>query len=257
MKDLICFGEVLYDNYPQKKVLAGAPLNVANFASALGLNTAIISAINKSDNSTIAKISNIEPWIQKNNYKTGQAYITLDKGIPRFQIQKDSAFDHIKPLHPATDAKFFYFGTLAQRRKESRNTLHNILKNTNAIKVYDVNLRTSPWKDIVKDSIKQADIIKVNEEEFNKISQMNLKHKTVFVTQGDKGAYIHNTNLYASPPKIKAVDTTGCGDAFTAGIIFGLKNNWNKQRTLKFAVNLASNAAKYKGAFSNKILKHI
>jgi sugar/nucleoside kinase (ribokinase family) len=42
------------------------------------------------------------------------------------------------------------------------------------------------------------------------------------------------------PYKIVPVDTTGAGDSFRAGIIFGLMNSWNDERTIDFASAVAS-----------------
>jgi sugar/nucleoside kinase (ribokinase family) len=42
------------------------------------------------------------------------------------------------------------------------------------------------------------------------------------------------------PYKITPVDTTGAGDSFRAGIIYGMMNSWNDERTIDFASAVAS-----------------
>jgi sugar/nucleoside kinase (ribokinase family) len=42
------------------------------------------------------------------------------------------------------------------------------------------------------------------------------------------------------PYKIKPVDTTGAGDSFRGGIIYGLLNSWDDARTVDFATAVAA-----------------
>jgi sugar/nucleoside kinase (ribokinase family) len=65
------------------------------------------------------------------------------------------------------------------------------------------------------------------------------KHTSGFLcaTQGEGGsmALIHGEILYVQGFKVKAVDTTGAGDVFHAGFIFGLLQNWEVAEILRFA----------------------
>jgi fructokinase len=276
---LVCFGEVLYDVYETRKVLAGAPLNTASFASFLGLKTALISAIgNKQSDEKIEQEltnRNVEPFLQRNNHSTGEVKIELDENkVPRFSIEEDSAYDHIRKTETlvklAKNAGFFYFGTLCQRNEESRNALMELLSARQTKTVYDVNLRRGipSWESIVKNSLKYTSILKMNEEESTKVKEItgcrNMKQlfdKTnlfhIFVTLGEKGAYLYQRNekpLFVEAPKVDIVDTTGCGDAFTAALIYGFHESWSGQKILKFAVNFASEVAQYEGAFDYDFL---
>ena len=40
--------------------------------------------------------------------------------------------------------------------------------------------------------------------------------------------------------KIKVTDTTGAGDVFNAGFLYGIMSSWDLKKTLKFATALAS-----------------
>jgi fructokinase len=277
--NLVCFGEVLYDIYGTTRVLAGAPLNTASFASVLGLKTALISAIGnrKSDEQIEEELikRDVEPFLQRNNYGTGEAKIKLNKSkVPTFTITSNAAYDHIQKtktlVNLAKNAEFFYFGTLCQRDKKSRNTLMELLSSRENAAVYDVNLREgiSSWESIVANSLKFTTILKMNEEESDKVkaitgcrSMEQFFDKTdigyVFVTLGDKGACLYQRNgdaLFVEAPEVNVVDTTGCGDAFTAALIYGFHEKWSGQRILEFAVDFASEVAQYKGAFNSEFL---
>jgi fructokinase len=276
--DLVSFGEIIYDIYGKKRILGGAPFNTSSFASFLGLKTALITAVNNKETEQIEKeikLRNIEPFLQKNNYMTGKARIELDKNkIPTYSIEKDSAYDHIK--NPKTliklvnNSNFFYFGSLSQRCEESQKTLIDLLSNTPSQAVYDINLRNgiSSWQKIVKKSLRFPIILKMNNDESKKVKLItgyqNIKQifeKTnigyVFVTLGEKGACLYQKNkdpIFAEAPKCDVIDTTGCGDAFTAAVIFGFHNKWYEQKTLDFAVDFSSLVAQYEGAFDRDFL---
>jgi fructokinase len=277
--NLVCFGEVLYDVYKTRKVLAGAPLNTASFASFLGLKTGLISAIGNTepDEKVKQELTNrkVEPFLQRNNYATGKAKIELDENkVPRFSIEQNSAFDHIRKtetlVNLAENADFFYFGTLCQRNEKSRNTLMELLSARKSKTVYDVNLRRGipSWESIVENSLKYTSILKLNEEESVKVKEItgcrNMKQlfdKTnlgyIFVTWGEKGAYLFQRDekpYFVEAPEVNVVDTTGCGDAFTAALIYGFHKGLSGQRILEFAVDFASKVAQYEGAFNHEFL---
>lgn len=69
-----------------------------------------------------------------------------------------------------------------------------------------------------------------------KISEKGIEY--VVVSLGKEGAIlIHNNSVYhAKPPKIKAINTVGCGDSMVAALAFGLKNNFKPTDCLKYAV---------------------
>jgi ribokinase len=61
--------------------------------------------------------------------------------------------------------------------------------------------------------------------------------QVVGVTLGDRGyVVLHNRKIIKRPAfRVKAVDTTGCGDIFHAGFIYGMLKKWNIEETLDFA----------------------
>ena len=72
----------------------------------------------------------------------------------------------------AAKADAVCFGSLAQRSDESRATIRRFLRATRptAIKVFDVNLRQSYYSsEVLAESMKLADIVKLNDEELPKI----------------------------------------------------------------------------------------
>ena len=66
---------------------------------------------------------------------------------------------------------------------------------------------------------------------------LKLGSRAVVVTLGDKGSITVSKESYFYQPafKIKAVDTTGCGDVFHGAFIFGLIQRWDLKETIRFA----------------------
>ena len=48
-------------------------------------------------------------------------------------------------------------------------------------------------------------------------------------------------------------DTTGCGDAFIAGIVYGMINKDNMKKVLQTALKIASKTSTYMGAYKKDI----
>lgn len=275
--DLVCFGELLWDIYKDgEEKLGGAPFNVAALASLKGIRTLMITAVGNDDKGERLKAAaskKVRLCCETSEHKTGTVEVTVNEGIPSFVIADDVAYDYITfdetMERVCSAAKFLCFGTLAQRRPTSRETLKKIVGKTKAVKIYDFNYREGigDWESIFAESVKMADILKVNEDELKQLKTLykneesdddtfvkrlihrhNLRY--VFVTRGEKGAslYSEKTVLHRLASECHVVDTTGCGDAFTAGIVYSLINNFSDERMLDCAVELAGRVAEVKGA---------
>ena len=66
---------------------------------------------------------------------------------------------------------------------------------------------------------------------------LELGAETVIVTLGEKGSISVSRKSYLYQPsfKVKAVDTTGCGDVFHGAFIFGLLQRWDLNKIMRFA----------------------
>ncbi|MDB9752337.1 ribokinase [Pelagibacteraceae bacterium] len=73
------------------------------------------------------------------------------------------------------------------------------------------------------------------------IKLLNLGLKKVIITLGEKGLYYSdgNEDIYLKARSLKAIDTTGAGDAFNGGLAYALSQN----KSIKDALNLANQVA--------------
>ena len=154
MKQVVCFGEVLWDLFPDEKKLGGALLNVALRMKSWGIYSQLISSVG---NDALGQeiISRIKEqgldteYIQiSEEFDTGIVTVTLDQhGSASYEIKHPVSWDKIelqpkyKKLVSTCDA--FVFGSLVARDSVSKNCLLDLLKIA-ACTVFDVNLRATP-----------------------------------------------------------------------------------------------------------------
>ena len=274
----VCYGEVLWDVFPDHEKIGGAPLNLALRLAKLGFITTMISKVGND-----LRGRNIVEYLKKNDIitnlistdehlSTGKVAVELDKsGSATYTIEYPAAWDKIELnnelLKAVKKSDIFVYGSLASRDNVSRNTLLELLK-VALYKVFDLNLRSPHYSSaLLMELIQYADFIKFNDEElfefadildspFNGLEQ-NLRFiaekspaKTICVTKGSHGAVLlHQGKLYYnSGYNIKVKDTVGAGDSFLASLISKLLNNKQPQDSLDFACAMGALVASHEGA---------
>lgn len=249
---IVGLGELLWDVFPNRKELGGAPANFAYMTSLLGDEGVVASRVGRDrlGNAAarrLAKLGLSLEWLQLDSKSpTGTVKVQVfEDGQPKFQIAENVAWDNFEWTSQwqalAARAAAVCFGSLAQRAERSRDTIRLFLQNLrpNAVKVFDVNLRQSFFSaDILRESAKNADIMKVNEDELSQVSQLlgyksNPKEaagpwllrtcglKLVCVTKGPSGSSLVAADGVHRHPGFptEVADTVGAGDAFTAALI--------------------------------------
>ncbi|MDT0690971.1 carbohydrate kinase [Salegentibacter sp. F188] len=280
----VCFGEILWDVFPDEERIGGAPLNVASRMSSFGIKTEVISEVgnDKKGHKLISylKSNNIEVKnIAKDaEQSTGVVNVSLSPGgSATYEIAYPVAWDKIKiseeMKHSVKEADVFIFGSLVCRDKVSRNTLFELLHEAK-LKVLDINLRPPHYEEeVLLKLIQQADIIKFNDDELFEIAgilgspfhslEQNLNFiaketsaTSICVTKGQHGAvFLHEGKLYYNSGfKVKVKDTVGSGDSFLATLIAKLLKKENPQKALDYACAVGALVAGKEGA--NPELSH-
>lgn len=276
LSNIVCFGEILWDLLPTGKVAGGAPMNVAFHANQLGIATQMISKIGKDDLGKhlidLLTKKGVDTSLMQTDdtYPTGTVKVTLDSmGSPSYEIIAPVAWDFIhanttnRTAVIAADA--FVFGSLAARNETTRNTLFELLKLAK-LKVFDVNLR-SPFytKPLLMQLLRQADIVKMNDEELKIIGKwldiddteentaLQLKNQfnwqELIVTRGANGAWFFNKDGMISSQgiTIQVQDTIGSGDSFLAAFLSNFLQGELPEKCLQFASATGTYVATKKG----------
>jgi fructokinase len=270
----ICiFGEVLFDHFPDgKRVLGGAPFNVAWHLQAFGQAPCFISRVGSDPESDAVKKAMCNWDMRTDNLQidpqrpTGRVNVNFVNGEPEYDITEQCAYDAIAVEPKGYDCRLLYHGSLALRESTSRQTIESIKSGRPDIVFIDVNLRPPWWQRTqVLNMLDGADWVKLNTDELNLLDTSNkqgtakgkqfLDHhklKGLLVTHGSAGAELITADgeHYTIRPteNIDVVDTVGAGDAFASVMILGLANNWPLDITLGRAQNFASALVTHRGA---------
>jgi fructokinase len=251
-KKVVGLGEVLWDHLPERTCLGGAPANFAYITTLMGDQGIVASRVGE-DSPGLEALRRMEELglnidhVQTDRQRpTGTGKVELDgKGLARFEIAHPVAWDFLEwtldwqHLAETTDA--VCFGSLAQRSEESRAAIRHFLDATppRTVKVFDVNLRQSYYsEEVLAESMRLADIVKLNDEELPKIMTLNKaphQHelssaqwllrtydlKLVCITRGGRGSMLVRDKDSSQHPgfRVRVSDTVGSGDAFTAGLV--------------------------------------
>ena len=151
-ENIVCFGEVLWDMLPTGAKPGGAPFNVAIHLKKQGQNPAIVSKIGNDKEGQelfrFLKTMGLEHNFIETDEElpTSTVLVHLDENKnATYEICKPVAWDNITAKKEMEElvskADLVIFGSLASRTDVTRNTLVQLLKNSDAKRFFDVNLR--------------------------------------------------------------------------------------------------------------------
>lgn len=245
-----------------KKAPGGAPANVAVGVSRLGGSSAFVGKVGDDEFgkmlAEILKLNNVDNSGMRFDHKarTALAFVTL---------RADGEREFLFFRHPSADmllteseldknliqkAKIFHYGSISLIKEPCRSThlaAMKIAKAAGSLLSYDPNLRLPLWpsEEAAKKEIMSiwelADVIKISEDEItfltggddpysDEVVLQKLFHpnlKLLVVSEGPNGCryYTKEFKGRVGGVKVKAVDTTGAGDAFVSGLLNSLASD--------------------------------
>lgn len=281
---VLSFGEIIWDVYPDKKCIGGAPLNFSAHVAKQGVQSFLLSCVGKDDlgkqaKEYLAKFGVKSDFVFECDKQTGVCKVDLDQnGVPSYTIVDNVAYDYIPFEQNVTKEKFdlFCFGSLALRGENNKAVLQKLLEQGNFAKIYcDLNLR-APFFDkaTIDFCFKNSHIAKVSDNEFEFVSQQVLNERYVNIQQfakslsqayknleivlltcGDKGAYAYmpaKDEMFFEPAKkVQVVSTVGAGDSFGAVFVAQYLSGTDLQVCLKMASEYSAYVVSKQDAIPN------
>ncbi|OVA00075.1 Ribokinase [Macleaya cordata] len=236
------------------KAPGGAPANVAIAVTRLGGRSAFVGKLG--DDEFGHMLANIlkdygvisEGILFDQGARTALAFVTLrSDGEREFMFYRNPSADMLLTeselnLELIRKAKVFHYGSISLITEPCRSAhlrAMEVAKDAGAILSYDPNLRLPLWPsaDDAREQIMsiwdRADLIKVSDVEFEFLTgreivddetAMSLMHpglKLLLITLGEHGCKYYTKHFHGTVEAftVKAVDTTGAGDAFVGALL--------------------------------------
>ncbi|MDR0961080.1 MAG: carbohydrate kinase [Mediterranea sp.] len=278
---IVGMGEALWDVLPEGKQIGGAPANFAYHVSQFGFDSRVVTAIGRDalgdEILDVFSAKQLQGIVARVDYPTGTVQVTLDsEGIPCYEIKEGVAWDYIpftsRLEELAQRSAAVCFGSLAQRSIVSRTTINRFLDamptGGDCLKIFDINLRQHFYgKDIIIDSLKKCNILKINDEELIVLSRMfgyqgtdlqqtcrtlltDYQLKMLILTCGTNGSYVFSEGItsFQETPRVTVADTVGAGDSFTAAFTAALLKGETVPEAHKLAVRVSAFVCTQSGA---------
>lgn len=281
---VLSIGEILWDVYPDRKTLGGAPFNFATNIHRLGNASALITGLGNDElGAAASEIIRELGWdaggVQiVNSASTGTVRVELDgNGVPEFTIRRPAAYDRmalsdeVMARALAFQADWMYYGTLLHTNADVERFTWELVRRSPGVRcLYDVNLRKDNWNiDLVKRLCSTASVLKVNETEAETLfteggltrgkftpqgfcSSWTDRYgfEAVCITLGPAGCLVFHQGEFSRSPgyPITPCDTVGSGDAFAAGFLHGYHHGWPILDCARFANALGAIVATRAGA---------
>lgn len=207
---------------------------------------------------------NVENVYRFENTSTGVAAITLEKNGENRIIVIPGANNR---LSPAIIDKFREKIIKAQVvLLQLEIPLETVIKTIEIAHEYQIKVVVdpAPARELPEEIYQKIDYLLPNERELGQLCEkynlktekdkinklLDLGVRGVLVTKGRQGAtyYTKDEIVEQSAIETEAVDTTGAGDAFAGGFVFGLHKGWDVIKTIKFAICVAGLSVKKQGA---------
>ncbi len=278
--EVVSFGEVLYDVFPNgKRVLGGAPFNVAWGLKGFGHDPLLLSAVGADllgrqvrDGMSDWQLS-VEGLQVDPSLATGEVYVTIENDEPSYEIGTPRAWDSIQ-VTGVVARRIIYHGSLATRSAVSEASLRALIECSPATRFFDVNLR-APYYEMksLRQWMRGANWLKLNIDELaivlgdRSVTFQNgdkyverliddFEIENVLLTGGAQGALIQGACGYArcspAPTPQPFVDAVGAGDLFTAYTIHGILSNMSVEQIVTSASAFAAKVCGVPGATSGR-----
>ena len=112
--------------------------------------------------------------------------------------------------------------------------------------------------DELRHFVELADYVAVNDYEArileertgDSIGKMAERVKAFFVTKGAEGSVIYANGQQTFVPSVnenRRMDPTGCGDAYRAGLLYGIEQNWSWEKIGRLANTMGSLKIEHRG----------
>lgn len=257
--DVACFGELLWDFFEAeartnkepvarlfRRELGGASANVAVVLARLGVSVSAVGGVGKDKLGAALKASLVAEGVDAGHVAsldapTGITFVTGEAARPSFSPYRiataDMAFgaEHVTPAMAKVRWAVVSSTSMLPALRAGTEKFLAALDKAKGHLFVDLNARAHLWSDVgpLKEACaelaRRAAVVKASEADLEALAgkrgvswlEQNAKHATWVLTRGENGAAAVGTHgqATAKTKRVRVVDATGAGDAFTAGVV--------------------------------------
>ncbi len=271
---VVCWGELLWDLFPDGRLLGGAPSNVAYHLAALGCSVALASRVGDDELGREAAAALTASGVDTSllqidpRRRTGRVEVELVAGEPSYTLVPGCAWEHIEVTDAVatalTTCRAFCYGTLSQHVETTHFERALALLPETCLRVCDPNLRPKHVDFAhLRSALAAADLVKLNQDEARIIAERagvddavvwmrdKLGVATVVLTRGPRGCVVVSDSGMLEHPGFAAApggDNVGAGDAFLAALVHLLLLERPLDEVMRAANRYGAYLASQKGA---------
>ncbi len=244
-----------------EKAAGGAPLNVAAGCALLGADVGVICKLGDDGLGQFMRLTmdacgvDTSQMLSDPDHATQIAFVGVDPhGVPTFEFHiRQPAHEILSPGDLDADyiasAEIYHFGAITLAREPMRSATYAALQiaaDNGALISLDPNYRPTMWPDedsairVALEAVEQCDFVKVSKAELELLggtddllrgcaNLYSMGPELIAVTLGAEGCFFYHEAGSAHLPgfAVPVDETTGCGDAFVAGVLVGLLESDN------------------------------
>jgi fructokinase len=241
----VCWGELLWDLFPDGPRLGGGAANVAYHLARLGNRVALVSRVGDDElgRDAVAELQGAgvdTRAVQIDRERpTGTVRVELEDGEPRFTLAEQAAWDRIEYGAEVraliASARALCYGTLAQRTALGLGALWTALGEAppDVVRVCDLNVRLPhTTREAVDAALFGANVVKLNRAEAGVLETLYSVSDAVEWLLRERGIGLCALTLGAEGVELRSAagravhrgypveggDRVGAGDAFTAAL---------------------------------------
>ena len=252
-----------------RKEFGGCAGNIAYNLKLLGMDPIINAAVGQD-------FDTYDHWLKKNDISTDNIKVIQDKYTPQCFITTDANNNQLTSFHPGA------MGDSHLNSIPNRNDIEIAIiapdgklgTIKHAEEIYDKNIPLifDPGQGIVlfnkeeiSNLVEMADYVVLNEYESTllaeimgeDIAEIAKTLKAAVVTKGANGSdiFVDGNLIHIEPISVKnEADPTGCGDAYRAGLIYGIVNDLTWEQTGKLGSILGSIKVSHNGTQNHSFI---
>ncbi len=251
-----------------KREFGGCAANIAYNLKGLGGEPVILASVGRDGGDYLTRLSgmgiDVSHVRRHDDSYTAQAFITTDLADNQITAFHPGAMSQAHEVS-ATRAAPAAWGIVAPNGKDAMVQHARQFRDAKVPHLFDPGQGLPMFDGAeLRDLIGAATAVTVNDYEAQMVSertgwneqQIADKVQALVITRGGEGSTVYERGTRHDVPSVaisRAVDPTGCGDAYRAGLLYGLASGWSWVRSAQLGSVMGALKIEHQGAQNHRV----